>query len=168
MDNIEGTVIGDNKYIIIPMNNNKDTVELNVEEYAEFYNLFKNINKIEETIDILMRFNENRDNINEDNLHKAIINLISSNEDNINIIFNFLLYISIDQINDLKIKYNDLIIKIGNQFYNSGMNNAKNSYNEENIESKENKTIYNSPKILFDEEETPEFEILSYDEVEEI
>lgn len=168
-DSIEGTVIGDNKFVIIPMKN-RESVELDKEEYTEFYNLFKKINKVEEAMNILMGSNGNINNVTGDDLFKAMINLINSSDDNMEVIFNFLLYIATENMKDLQDEYNDLIIKAGKGFYDSGISDAKHYCSCEKEEVNENKTTYNSydkPEVLFDKE-APEFEILGPDEVEEI
>ena len=185
MDNIQGTVIGDNKYIIIPMEN-KETVELDQEIYYEYHKLFNNINAVEEAINILVG---SSNGINGEKLAKAITNLISVNDDNIETIFNFLLYLASEERNNQSIKFNELYTKHGNKFYSKGINDAKkickvdekedhptNIYeNEEKDLLTKSMTTYNDieePKIMFtddnNDKETPLFEIVPYGEAEEI
>ena len=188
MDKIEGTVLGDNKFVIISMEE-KDTVELNVDEFTEFKELFKNINDVEEVINTLIT---SGDSISANDITKTIITLIKANQDNTETILNFLLYIASHEMKNLQIKYNDLIIKTGKGFYDSGMSDARqcDCCSEEattvsnlNDTLKENSDVYNlknNQKPLFDVKEIRErlskdhnhnpelFEILGPDEVEEI
>ena len=195
MDKIEGTVLGDNKFVIIPMEE-KDTVKLDVDEFTEFKELFKNINDVEEVINTLIT---SGDSISANDITKAIITLITANQDNTETILNFLLYIATHEMRNLQIKYSDLIIKVGKGFYDSGMEDARHHDSEEvttvsnlNNTLKENSDVYdsnNNQKPLFDEyekastlwddhmkeirerlskDQNHEFEILGIDEVEEI
>ena len=159
MDKIEGTVLGDNKFVIISMEE-KDTVELNVDEFTEFKELFKNINDVEEVINILIT---SGDSISVNDITKTIITLIKANQDNTETILNFLLYIASHEMKNLQIKYNDLIIKTGKGFYDNGMEDARqcNCCSEEvttvsnlNDTVKDNSDVYDSndnQKPLFDE-----------------
>ncbi len=195
MDKIEGTVLGDNKFVIIPMEE-KDTVELDVDEFTEFKELFKNINNVEEVINTLIT---SGNSISANDITKAIITLITSDQDNAETILNFLLYIAYHEMRNLQIKYTDLMIKVGKGFYDSGMEDARHcdccSEEVTNDALKENSDVYDSndnQKPLFDEDneydkastlwddhmkkikeklnenQNPEFEILGPDEVEEI
>ena len=162
MDKIEGTVLGDNKFVIIPMEE-KDTVKLDVDEFTEFKELFKNINDVEEVINTLIT---SGDSISANDITKTIITLIKANQDNTETILNFLLYIAYHEMRDLQIKYTDLIIKVGKGFYDSGMEDARHcdccSEDEEvttvsnlNDTLKENSDTYNSndnQRPLFDED----------------
>lgn len=160
MDKIEGTVLGDNKFVIIPMEE-KETIELNVNELTEFKELFKNINDVEEVIDTL---HTSGDSISANDITKTIITLIKANQDNTETILNFLLYIAYHEMRDLQIKYTDLIIKVGKGFYDSGMEDARHCdcYSKEvttvsnlNDALKENSDVYDSndnQKPLFDED----------------
>ena len=160
MDKIEGTVLGDNKFVIISMEE-KDTVELDVDEFTEFKELFKNINDVEEVINTLIT---SGDSISANDITKIIITLIKANQDNTETILNFLLYIASHEMKNLQIKYNDLIIKTGKGFYDSGMSDARqcDCCSEEvttvsnlNDALKENSDTYDSndnQKPLFDED----------------
>lgn len=160
MDKIEGTVLGDNKFVIIPMEE-KDTVELDVDEFTEFKELFKNINDVEEVISTLIT---SGDSISANDITKTIITLIKANQDNTETILNFLLYIATHEMKNLQIKYNDLIIKTGKGFYDSGMSDARHcdccseevtTVSNLNDTLKENSDTYNSndnQKPLFDED----------------
>ena len=161
MDKIEGTVLGDNKFVIISMEE-KDTVELNVDEFTEFKELFKNINEVEEVINTLITSHD--DGISANDITKIIITLIKANQDNTETILNFLLYIATHEMRDLQIKYNDLIIKTGKGFYDSGMEDARHcdccseevtTVSNLNDALKENSDVYDSndnQKPLFDED----------------
>ena len=160
MDKIEGTVLGDNKFVIIPMEE-KETVELDVNELTEFKELFKNINDVEEVIDTL---HTSGDSISANDITKTIITLIKANQDNTETILNFLLYIAYHEMRDLQIKYSDLIIKVGKGFYDSGMEDARHcdccseevtTVSNLNDALKENSDVYDSndnQKPLFDED----------------
>jgi hypothetical protein len=160
MDKIEGTVLGDNKFVIIPMEE-KETVELDVNELTEFKELFKNINDVEEVIDTL---HTSGDSISANDITKTIITLIKANQDNTETILNFLLYIAYHEMRDLQIKYSDLIIKVGKGFYDSGMEDARHcdccseevtTVSNLNDALKENSDVYDSDdnqKPLFDED----------------
>ena len=160
MDKIEGTVLGDNKFVIIPMEE-KDTVELDVDEFTEFKELFKNINDIEEVINTLIT---SGDSISVNDITKIIITLIKANQNNTETILNFLLYIASHEMKNLQIKYNDLIIKAGKGFYDSGMEDARHcdccsegvtTVSNTNDVLKENSDVYDSndnQKPLFDED----------------
>lgn len=159
MDRIEGTILGNNKFVIIPMEE-KETVKLDVDEFTEFKELFKNINNVEEIINTLIT---SSNNISANDITKAIITLITANQDNTETILNFLLYIATHEMRNLQIKYNDLIIKVGKGFYDSGMSDAKH-----NNDPKENSNEYHSNEeapVLF-KEETPDIEIVPYGEAE--
>lgn len=160
MDKIEGTVLGDNKFVIISMEE-KDTVELDVDEFTEFKELFKNINDVEEVINTLIT---SGDSISANDITKTIITLIKANQDNTETILNFLLYIASHEMKNLQIKYNDLIIKTGKGFYDSGMEDARHcdccseevtTVSNLNDTLKENSDTYDSndnQKPLFDED----------------
>lgn len=160
MDKIEGTVLGDNKFVIISMEE-KDTVELDVDEFTEFKELFKNINDVEEIISTLIT---SGDSISANDITKTIITLIKANQDNTETILNFLLYIATHEMKNLQIKYNDLIIKAGKGFYDSGMSDARHcdccseevtTVSNLNDALKENSDVYDSndnQKPLFDED----------------
>ena len=160
MDKIEGTVLGDNKFVIISMEE-KDTVELDVDEFTEFKELFKNINDVEEVINTLIT---SGDSISANDITKTIITLIKANQDNTETILNFLLYIASHEMKNLQIKYNDLIIKTGKGFYDSGMEDARHcdccseevtTVSNLNDALKENSDVYDSndnQKPLFDED----------------
>lgn len=160
MDRIEGTVLGDNKFVIISMEE-KDTVKLDVDEFTEFKELFKNINDVEEVINTLIT---SGDSISVNDISKTIITLIKANQDNTETILNFLLYIASHEMKNLQIKYNDLIIKTGKRFYDNGMEDARqcNCCSEEvttvsnlNDTVKDNSDVYDSndnQKPLFDED----------------
>ena len=161
MDKIEGTVLGDNKFVIISMEE-KDTVELDVDEFTEFKELFKNINDVEEVINTLIT---SGNSISANDITKTIITLIKANQDNTETILNFLLYIASHEMKNLQIKYNDLIIKTGKGFYDSGMEDARHCdcCSEEEVTTvsnlndalKENSDTYDSndnQKPLFDED----------------
>lgn len=160
MDKIEGTVLGDNKFVIISMEE-KDTVELDVDEFTEFKELFKNINDVEEVINTLIT---SGDSISANDITKIIITLIKANQDNTETILNFLLYIATHEMKNLQIKYNDLIIKTGKGFYDSGMEDARHcdccseevtTVSNLNDALKENSDVYDSDdnqKPLFDED----------------
>lgn len=160
MDKIEGTVLGDNKFVIISMEE-KDTVELDVDEFTEFKELFKNINDVEEVINTLIT---SGDSISANDITKTIITLIKANQDNTETILNFLLYIAYHEMRDLQIKYTDLIIKVGKGFYDSGMSDARHcdccsdevtTVSNLNDTLKENSDVYDSndnQKPLFDED----------------
>lgn len=160
MDKIEGTVLGDNKFVIISMEE-KDTVELDVDEFTEFKELFKNINDVEEVINTLIT---SGDSISVNDITKTIITLIKANQDNTETILNFLLYIATHEMKNLQIKFNDLIIKVGKGFYDSGMSDARHcdccseevtTVSNLNDTLKENSDTYNSndnQKPLFDED----------------
>lgn len=159
MDKIEGTVLGDNKFVIISMEE-KDTVKLDVDEFTEFKELFKNINDVEEVINTLIT---SGDSISANDITKTIITLIRANQDNTETILNFLLYIASHEMKNLQIKYNDLIIKTGKGFYDSG-EDAKHcdccseevtTVSNLNDTLKENSDVYDSDddqKPLFDED----------------
>ena len=160
MDKIEGTVLGDNKFVIISMEE-KDTVTLDVDEFTEFKELFKNINDVEEVINTLIT---SGDSISANDITKTIITLIKANQDNTETILNFLLYIASHEMKNLQIKYNDLIIKTGKGFYDSGMSDARHcdccseevtTVSNLNDTLKENSDVYdsdNNQKPLFDED----------------
>lgn len=160
MDKIEGTVLGDNKFVIISMEE-KDTVELDVDEFTEFKELFKNINDVEEVINTLIT---SGNSISANDITKTIITLIKANQDNTETILNFLLYIASHEMKNLQIKYNDLIIKTGKGFYDSGMEDARHcdccseevtTVSNLNDALKENSDVYDSndnQKPLFDED----------------
>ena len=160
MDKIEGTVLGDNKFVIIPMEE-KETIELDVNELTEFKELFKNINDVEEVINTLIT---SGDSISANDITKTIITLIKANQDNTETILNFLLYIATHEMRNLQIKYTDLIIKVGKGFYDSGMSDARHcdccseevtTVSNLNDTLKENSDVYDSndnQKPLFDED----------------
>ena len=160
MDKIEGTVLGDNKFVIIPMEE-KDTVKLDVDEFTEFKELFKNINNVEEVINTLIT---SGNSISANDITKAIITLITADQDNTETILNFLLYIAYHEMRNLQIKYTDLMIKVGKGFYDSGMEDARHydcrseevaSVSNLNDELKENSDVYdsnNNQKPLFNED----------------
>lgn len=160
MDKIEGTVLGDNKFVIISMEE-KETAELNIDEFTEFKELFKNINDVEEIINTLIT---SGDSISANDITKIIITLIKANQDNTETILNFLLYIASHEMKNLQIKYNDLIIKTGKGFYDSGMKDARHcdccsdevtTVSNLNDSLKENSDVYdsnNNQKPLFDED----------------
>ena len=160
MDKIEGTVLGDNKFVIIPMEE-KETIELDVNELNEFKELFKNINNVEEVINTLIT---SGNSISANDITKAIITLITADQDNTETILNFLLYIAYHEMRNLQIKYTDLMIKVGKGFYDSGMEDARHydcrseevtSVSNLNDTLKENSDVYdsnNNQKPLFDED----------------